>query len=72
MEHEVRTQMKHYSPWTGRAGTSIQRLVQLTRAAHTRGCLMVQIRLHRAAIEEGTGLDVINVMTLTLEANELK
>ena len=71
MEHEVRTQMKHYSPWTGRAGTSIQHLVQLTRAAHTRGCLMVQIRLHRAAIEEGTGLDVINVMTLTLEANEL-
>jgi hypothetical protein len=32
---------------------------------------MVQSRLHRAAIEEGTGLDVINVMTFPLEANEL-
>lgn len=30
---------------------------------------MVQIRLHRAAIEEGTALDVINVMTFSLEAN---
>jgi hypothetical protein len=27
--------------------------------------------LHRDAIEEGTGLDVINVMTFPLEANEL-
>jgi hypothetical protein len=32
---------------------------------------MVQIRLHRAAIEAGTDLDVINVMTFPLEANEL-
>mgnify|MGYP004070259171 CR=1 FL=1 len=32
---------------------------------------MVQIRLYRDEIEEGTGLDVINVMTLPLEANEL-
>jgi len=31
---------------------------------------MVQIRLHRAAIEEGTGLDVINVMTFSLKVNE--
>ena len=31
---------------------------------------MVQIRLYRDEIEEGTGLDVINVMTLPLEANE--
>ena len=32
---------------------------------------MLQIRLHRAAIEEGTGLDVINVMTFPLETNKL-
>ena len=31
---------------------------------------MVQITLDRAAIEEGTALDVINVMTFSLEINE--
>jgi hypothetical protein len=30
---------------------------------------MVEIRLDRAAIEEGMDLDVINAMTFSLEAN---
>lgn len=64
MEHDVRSDMKHFDKWTDEAVLDAE-----FGTAYGGDYLMAQIRSSMAAFGEGRGVEVIDVMMFALDTH---